>query len=220
MTGNSSSYPTGARRALALLLCINLFNYIDRYVLAAVEPEIRKAFFLPGDLNAQAKTGWLATAFLLSYMVLAPLFGFLADRISRWHIICFGVVVWSLASAGSGLAATFSLLLITRLFVGVGEAAYGPAAPTIISDLFALRIRGRVMSLFYMAIPVGSALGYVLGGWMNAHHGWRSAFLVVMPPGLLLGALCFFMKDPRGAAAKTATRRRKPRIGNGSIISR
>lgn len=206
----------GACHALALLFSINLFNYIDRYVLSAVEPEMQKTFFHPGDLNAQAKTGALGTAFLLSYMLLSPLFGFLADRTSRWKIICFGVVVWSLASAGSGLAATFAILLITRLFVGVGEAAYGPSAPTIISDLFPLRVRGRVMSLFYMAIPVGSALGYVLGGWMNAHHGWRSAFYVVMPPGLLLGALCLFMKDPRGAMAKPG--RHKPRIGKDDYI--
>jgi len=206
----------GAKSALALLLCINLFNYIDRQVLAAVEPEIRKTFFLPGDLNARAMTGWLATAFLLSYMLLAPVFGFLADRISRWHIICFGVVIWSMASAGSGLAATFAILLITRLFVGVGEAAYGPAAPTVISDLFPLQIRGRVMSLFYMAIPVGSALGYVLGGKVNAMYGWRWAFYLVMPPGLLLGALCLFMKDPRHGAAKTAEK--KPHIGKAEYM--
>lgn len=217
MTGTDQSPKAGARSALALLLCINLFNYIDRQVLAAVEPEIRKAFFLPGDLNAQEKTGWLATAFLLSYMILAPLFGFLADRISRWQIICFGVMVWSLASAGSGLAATFVLLLITRLFVGVGEAAYGPAAPTIISDLFPLKIRGRVMSLFYMAIPVGSALGYVLGGKIDALYGWRWAFYLVMPPGLLLGALCLFMRDPRRGAA--GTMEKKPHIGKADYLN-
>jgi MFS transporter, Spinster family, sphingosine-1-phosphate transporter len=211
VTETASSSLPGAKRALALLLCINLFNYIDRYVLAAVEPEIQKAFFLPGDINAQAKTGWLYTAFLLSYMLLAPVFGFLADRISRWQIICFGVIAWSLASAASGLAVTFTMLLCTRLFVGVGEAAYGPAAPTIISDLFPLKMRGRIMALFYMAIPVGSALGYVLGGKMNALHGWRSAFYIVMPPGLLLGALCLFLKDPRRAGAGKTEQ--KPRIG-------
>jgi MFS family permease len=214
-TDEHSARP-GARIALALLLVINLFNYIDRQVLAAVEPEIRRTFFLPGDINAQAKTGWLATAFLLSYMLLAPIFGFLADRISRWRIICFGVMVWSLASAGSGLAASFTLLLITRLFVGVGEAAYGPAAPTIISDLFPLQVRGRVMSLFYLAIPVGSALGYVLGGKVDAIYGWRWAFYLVMPPGLLLGALCLFMKDPRHGAIRTA--QGIPRIGKAEYL--
>ena len=216
MTETASSSLPGAKRALALLLCINLFNYIDRQVLSAVEPEIQKTFFRAGDHNAEAKMGWLAFAFLFSYMVLAPVFGFLADRVSRWRIICFGVVVWSLASGASGLAATFSLLLITRLFVGVGEAAYGPAAPTIISDLFPQRMRGRMMALFYMAIPVGSALGYVLGGKMNAIHGWRWAFYAVLPPGLLLGALCLFRKDPRRGAGKTAEQ--KPRIGKAEYL--
>ena len=103
----------GARRALALLLCINLFNYIDRYILAAVEPEIRDALFAPGDPNAMAKTGLLATAFLLGYMVTAPLFGWLADRTSRWLLAGLGVAVWSLASGASGLAGTFAILLAT-----------------------------------------------------------------------------------------------------------
>src|SRR2546425_5743034 len=124
----------GANRALALLLAINLFNYIDRYILAAVEPLIADHFFSATDETAMAKTGSLATAFLVSYMVLAPVFGWLADRFSRWLLIAAGVAVWSLASGWSGMAGTFTVLVLTRVFVGVGEAAYGPAAPTIISD--------------------------------------------------------------------------------------
>src|SRR5215210_8280162 len=160
---NSRPSP-GAYRALTLLLCINLFNYIDRYILAAVEPEIRRAFFPDHALSAEAmaKTGSLATAFLLSYMLTAPVFGLLADRASRWVIVGAGVAIWSIASAASGLAATFGILIATRLFVGIGEAAYGPAAPTIISDLSPLSVRGKMMSFFYMAIPVGSALGFAL----------------------------------------------------------
>ena len=107
MNGSGNQPGKGAWTALALLLGINLFNYIDRYILAAVEPEIRRAFFLPDDPDAMAKTGALATAFLVSYMVTAPLFGWLADRVSRWWIVGLSVAVWSLASAGSGLAATF-----------------------------------------------------------------------------------------------------------------
>jgi MFS family permease len=191
----------GARRALALLLGINLFNYIDRYILAAVEPEIRRTFFTdPHSAEAMAKTGSLATAFLLSYMLTAPLFGWLADRTSRWLIVGGGVALWSLASAGSGLATTFGLLLGTRLFVGLGEAAYGPAAPTIIADYFSLKVRGRMMSFFYVAIPVGSAIGYAFGGKISAiFHDWRWPFYLVAPPGLILAALCFFMREPRRA---------------------
>src|SRR2546427_6462027 len=136
----------GGRTALVLLLAINLFNYIDRYVLAAVEPEIRSHFFRPDDPNAHALVGFLGTAFLVSYMVSAPIFGWFADRMSRWIIIGVSVILWSAATAASGLAGTFALLLITRLLVGVGEGGYGPAAPTIIADLFPLLLRGRVLS--------------------------------------------------------------------------
>ena len=187
----------GARRALALLLAINLFNYIDRYILAAVEPEIRKTFFASGDPDAMAKTGALATAFLVSYMVAAPLFGWLADRYSRWMLAGFGVAVWSLASGGSGLAATFTILLMTRVLVGVGEAGYGPAAPTLIADYFPKAVHGRVLSLFYLAIPVGSALGYAFGGLANGWWGWRWPFYLVTLPGLGLAALCYCLPDPR-----------------------
>ena len=189
--------------ALSLLLGINLFNYLDRYVLAAVEPLISKDLF-PNDTDAKGKVGLLATAFLLSYMLLAPLFGWLADRLSRWHLIAFGVAIWSLASGASGLATTFTLLLITRVFVGIGEAAYGPAAPTIIADLFPIAKRGKVLSWFYVAIPVGSAIGYAFGGYIGEHYGWSMPFYLVTIPGLLLAILCLPMKDPRIALQKAS----------------
>ena len=188
---------SGARTALFLLLGINLFNYIDRQILAALEPDIRATFFAPGDVNAMWKTGLLGDAFFVTYMISAPMLGFLADRISRWIIVGFAVVLWSLASGGSGLAATFTILFATRIFVGIGEGGYGPAAPTILADLFPIDIRGRVMAIFYTAIPVGSALGYVIGGVVGAHLGWRWAFYLVTLPGLLLGLLCFWQRDPR-----------------------
>jgi MFS family permease len=192
----------GAGRALALLLAINLFNYLDRYILAAVEPLIADHFFSATDETAMAKTGSLATAFLVSYMVLAPLFGWLADKFSRWMLIAAGVAVWSLASGWSGMAGTFSVLVLTRVFVGVGEAAYGPAAPTIISDLYPVEKRGRMLSFFYIAIPVGSALGYAFGGGVAQHLGWRWPFYLVTIPGLILAGLCLLMRDPRGVRAR------------------
>jgi len=188
---------SGARTALFLLLGINLFNYIDRQILAALEPDIRATFFAPGDVNAMWKTGLLGDAFFVTYMISAPMLGFLADRISRWIIVGCAVILWSLASGGSGLAATFTILFATRIFVGIGEGGYGPAAPTILADLFPIEIRGRVMAIFYTAIPVGSALGYVIGGVVGAHLGWRWAFYLVTLPGLLLGLLCFWQRDPR-----------------------
>src|SRR5437588_617824 len=187
----------GGRAALALLLAINLFNFIDRYVLASVEPEIRAHFFAANDPHAHLLSGALGSAFLWSYMVSSLVFGWVADRFSRWVIIGVGVILWSAATAGSGLATTFVFLLAMRLLVGVGEGGYGPAAPTIIADCFPLSIRGRVMSYFYVAIPVGSAIGYAIGGFVAAHWGWQTAFFVVAPPGILLGLACFFRRDPR-----------------------
>jgi MFS family permease len=191
---------SGARGALFLLLAINLFNYIDRQILAALEPDIRATFFAPDDVNRMTKTGLLGVAFFVTYMVSAPVLGFLADRISRWVIVGIAVILWSLASGASGLAATFGILFATRIFVGIGEGGYGPAAPTILSDLFPIETRGRIMAIFCAAIPVGSALGYVIGGLIGAHLGWRWAFYLVTPPGLLLGLLCFRQRDPRVAA--------------------
>ncbi|PYI87817.1 MAG: MFS transporter, partial [Verrucomicrobia bacterium] len=198
----------GAITALTLLISINLFNYIDRQILAAVEPEIRASFFRPDDPNAMAMTGTLATAFLVTYMLAAPALGWLADRFSRWFIVGSAVLLWSLASGASGLAMTFAMLLLTRIFVGIGEGGYGPAAPTILADIFPLSVRGRVMAAFCAAIPVGSALGYVLGGTINVYLGWRWAFYLVTPPGLLLGLICFFQRDPRTSEGAQSRQKR------------
>ncbi|MFZ0915682.1 MAG: MFS transporter [Candidatus Udaeobacter sp.] len=205
---------SGARTALLLLLSINLFNYIDRQILAALEPDIRASFFAPGDLNAMTKTGLLGDAFFVTYMLSAPILGLLADRISRWLIVGSAVILWSLASGGSGLAATFTILFATRICVGIGEGGYGPAAPTILSDLFPIETRGRIMAIFCAAIPVGSALGYVIGGLVGAHLGWRWAFYLVAPPGLLLGLMCFWQRDPRATAHELTRESRRRSIGD------
>ncbi len=201
---------SAARRALALLLCINLFCYLDRYILASIVPAIKDEF-LKGDPNANGKAGLLTTAFLVSYMLTAPLFGVLADRFSRWIIIGLSVALWSLASGATGLAATFTALLFTRVFLGIGEAGYGPAAPTIISDLYPVERRGQVLSWFFMAIPVGSALGYALGGVVHHYLGWRWAFFLVTPPGLLLAAICWLMPEPRRSSS---AEQKKPGIAD------
>jgi MFS family permease len=199
---NSGRAVPGAGMALGLLLAINIFNYIDRQVLAAVLPSL-KTEFLSGDPNQNGKAGLLTTAFLVSYMLLAPLFGWLADRCSRWMLVGLSVALWSLASGWSGLAGSFWILLVTRAFVGVGEAGYGPAAPTIIADLFPIERRGRALAWFYLAIPVGGALGYAYGGKVAATLGWRWAFYLVVPPGLLLAVWALFMRDPRTQAVST-----------------
>lgn len=210
----------GARVSLALLLLINLLNYIDRYILAATEPLIRKEFFSPDDPNAGFRMGSLATAFLITYLITAPIFGWLADRYRRWVLIALGVILWSLASGGSGLAASFAFLLIMRILVGVGEAAYGPTAPTLISDLYPVERRGAVLAWFYAAIPFGSALGYVLGGAVAKFASWHWAFLITLPPGLLLGVLCFLRREPPRGLADSATRARAASIRDYAVLLR
>jgi MFS family permease len=227
--------PRGAWIAICLLLLINLFNYIDRWVLAATVPDIRKILVLDAESSGAAdepkmrlvmsKMGLLASAFMVFYMVTAPVFGFLAERMSRWLLIGIGVTLWSLASGASGLATTFTMLLVTRCFVGIGEGAYGPIAPTVISDLYPAAKRGRVLSWFYVAMPVGSALGYALGGQVAAidptGESWRWAFYVVVIPGLLLGAWSFLMRDPqRGAADRLAAPPRRARAKDYLVLLR
>ena len=203
--------PPGAHTALILLLAINLFNYMDRQVLAAVVPDIRRVF-LAGDSASTGRMagalGWfqhtfgfrpenallglLSMAFMLVYMTGAPVFARLAERQSRWMMVGAAVIAWSVATGASGLAITFGMLFLTRCFVGVGEAAYAPVAQAMLSDLYPVRRRGRILAWFNMAIPVGSALGFVLGGCMTRLWpvtGWRWAFGVVVLPGLILGAL-------------------------------
>ncbi|HTU90493.1 MAG TPA: MFS transporter [Gemmataceae bacterium] len=204
-----------ARLALALLVSINLFNYIDRQVLAAVEPSIRTEFFpevidpqtglAKEPADAKFWMGVLPFAFLITYMVTAPIFGWLANRMRRWVLIGIGVIVWSLASGGSGLAVVYLVMLLTRCFVGFGEGAYGPVAPDMISDLYPKHRRGRILAWFYAAIPFGGALGYALGdGVLKATGSWRVAFYLVVPPGLLLGLWCFLMRDPRRGQTEEA----------------
>src|SRR5437660_8770986 len=126
----------GARTALILLLSINLFNYIDRQVLAAVETDIEETYFPPEeyprdpttkeplDQTVEAQVGSLNTAFMVSYMLFAPLFGWLGDRTSRWLLVGIGVILWTFASGATALAPTFLALFLTRCCVGIGEAAY------------------------------------------------------------------------------------------------
>lgn len=185
--------PGRAKLLLALLIALNLFNYADRYVLAAVESRIGDHFH-----KSASETGLLAFAFLVVYMVTAPIFGWAADRWSRWALVGVGMLIQALATGGSGLSTTFGMLLTMRCLVGIGDAAYGPAAPTLLSDLFPVENRGRMLAWFYAAMPVGSAVGYVIGGGMLSLTGsWRSGFFALLIPMLLLGGICFLIPDRR-----------------------
>src|SRR5580658_6017187 len=181
-----------AVRGLCVLTGINLLNYLDRYIPSAIASDLAAP---PLGLSDH-QLGWLMSAFLLLYMVAAPVFGSLGDRGSRTRPIAIGVFVWSLATVLSGLAHSYPQLLFGRATVGIGEAAFVAIAPALLADYFSSASRGRVLSVLNMAIYVGSALGYVVGGLMSHHFGWRAAFYVAGAPGVLLAALLLRLPDP------------------------
>lgn len=179
------------RYSLALLLTVNLLNYIDRQVLFAVFPLIKNDLLL-----TDTALGFLGSAFMISYLISAPFFGWLGDHWSRVRLASSGLVVWSLATAAAGFAAGYNTLLAARATVGIGEASFGTVSPGLISDYFPKELRGRVLAWFYVAIPVGSALGYLLGGVLGHRFGWHATFFMVGVPGLLLAIPIALLREP------------------------
>jgi len=180
--------------ALGLLTTLNLLNYIDRSVLFAVQPLVQTEFHL-----SNTQVGYLTSAFLGFYMVAAPFTGPLADRYSRKMIIVVGAVFWSALTLLTAVTHTYFELLIRHTLVGVGEATFVTIAPTFVADLFPERMRGRIFGIFYLAIPVGTAAGYLLGGKLGPSMGWRYPFYLAAAPGFLLAlAMLFVPEPPRG----------------------
>jgi predicted MFS family arabinose efflux permease len=186
---------TAARRLLLLLTGINLVNYLDRYVVAAILEPLGRELHL-----TDAQLGRLTFVFLVVYMCAAPLFGYLADRLHRPRLVAGGVILWSLATMGAAFVHTYPALLFTRSLVGVGEAAYATLGPAMLADGFPEAERAKSFTWFYLAIPLGSAFGYGLGGMVAGVWGWRASFLVAGLPGLVLAVWMAFQRDPeRGA---------------------
>ncbi|KAF5914749.1 hypothetical protein HPG69_005247 [Diceros bicornis minor] len=187
---------------VAVLCYINLLNYMDRFTVAGVLPDIEQ-FFDIGD----SSSGLIQTVFISSYMVLAPVFGYLGDRYNRKYLMCGGIAFWSLVTLGSSFIPRerFWLLLLTRGLVGVGEASYSTIAPTLIADLFVADQRSRMLSVFYFAIPVGSGLGYIAGSKVKDVAGdWHWALRVTPGLGVLAVLLLFLVvrEPPRGAVER------------------
>ena len=190
---------TPTRRLLLLLTGINLVNYLDRYVVAAVLEPLGKELHL-----SDAQLGRLTFVFIAVYMCAAPIFGYLADRFHRPRLVAGGVVLWSLATLGAAFVHSYPALLVTRSLVGVGEAAYASLGPAMLADGFPESDRAKAFTWFYLAIPVGSAFGYGLGGLVAGAWGWRASFLVAGLPGLALALWMAFQTDPvRGAMDTT-----------------
>src|ERR1051325_4474371 len=170
---------------------MNLLNYIDRYVPSAVKDLFKKELHF-SDLQ----TSLPLTAFVIVYMLTSPLFGGLADRRSRKFLIAGGVALWSLATAGAALATGFFSFIFARALVGIGEAAYATISPSLLSDYFPPARRNRILTIFYVAIPVGAALGFTIGGIVGNAYGWRASSLVCGLPGLLAAGLALAIREP------------------------
>ncbi len=185
----------GAAYALGVLTFINFINYLDRYLVPGALTRIEDGLGI-----AHAQAGVLQTAFIVVYTVAAPLGGYLGDRYPRRWVLAGSIFLWSLATLGSGLAWSFATLVVTRALVGVGEAGYGTVSPGLIADFYPPSHRTRALSIFYVAIPVGSALGYVLGGWLANAFSWQTAFFVGAVPGMIAAAMALRVREPhRGA---------------------
>ena len=185
-----------ARWILGILFAINLLNFWDRYIFAAVAEPIRKEWTL-----SDAQIGWLATAFTLLYAVVGVPLGRLADRWKRPTILGLGVAAWSLLTAGSGLAWSYGSLFAARLGVGIGEASCAPASSSLIGDLYPASRRGRAISLFMLGLPIGGLIGTYVSGQLAGTYGWRMAFYAACIPGLILAILALRIVEPvRGAA--------------------
>lgn len=203
--------PRGALLALVLLTGLNLFNYIDRFILPGVQTLVQSEFRINDE-----KIGELTTAFFVVYMLTAPLTGWMGDRFRRKPLIVIGALLWSALTLTTGLVHTYRELYVRHALVGIGEASFGIFAPALISDYFPEAARNRVLSWFYVAIPVGAALGYGIGGVIGGHYGWRAPFYVAAVPGALI-ALCilFFMREPeRGASERVVVADRGSFLGN------
>src|SRR5712664_3777344 len=192
----SHDFTRTARTGLLVLTLINLFNYLDRWIVAALAESMKHSKLQLTD----TQLGSLMTGFIVVYMLAAPVFGSLGDRARRTRLIALGVALWSLATAAAGFAWNYASLFAARAAVGIGEAAYGTMSPALLADYFPRERRGRVFAIFFAAIPIGSALGYVVGGLMDHYFGWRPAFWVAGIPGLALALLAWRLYEPpRGA---------------------
>jgi len=187
------TYPLAA---LALLTAINFINYIDRSVLFAVQPLVQGEFKF-----SDTQYGFLTTSFFIFYMVAAPFIGMAADHYSRKWIVLTGIFLWSGATLLTAVAHNYTGLLVRHTLVAIGECSYATIAPALLADLFPEERRGRMLAIFYLAIPTGTAMGYILGGYLGHHFGWRTPFYVAALPGFLLALFFLLLPEPaRGSS--------------------
>ncbi len=209
MTASATHKQLSPAWILFILTGLNLFNYLDRYVLSAVLTPLQTDLGLNDE-----QAGRLVTAFMLGYFVTSPFFGWMGDRWSRKWLIATGIFVWSLGTILTGYAATFAAIIAFRALVGLGEASYATISPSLISDSYGPAKRNNALTIFYVAIPVGAALGTIIGGLIATQWGWRHAFIWAGAPGLLLALVMLpFAELKRGQAeGKTAEAAKRPTV--------
>ena len=190
----SSSKPiAGATLALVLLTALNFVNYIDRYVLAGVQEQVKGEFHV-----SDAQLGSLTFWFLMVYMIASPFTGWLGDHFPRKPMIVVAAIFWSTVNLLTGYVKTFSELNFRHAALGLGEASFGIFAPSIIADFYPQDQRNRVLTIFNIAVPVGAAMGFATGGFVGQHYGWRMSFTVSAVPGIIIALLiAFFMAEPK-----------------------
>ncbi|MEK6397158.1 MAG: MFS transporter, partial [Terriglobus sp.] len=192
MTAETKANAKAATTALVLLTSLNLVNYIDRYILPGVQEMIKAEFHVSDE-----RIGALTMYFFLTYIIAAPLTGWLGDHFPRKPLIVIGALLWSGTNLFTAMVHNFDGLLIRHAALGIGEASFGIYGPALLSDYYAPEQRNRVLTIFNIAIPVGAALGYSLGGAIAQSHGWRSAFYVSAIPGVLIAlVILFMMREP------------------------
>ncbi|CAN5122372.1 MFS transporter [soil metagenome] len=191
---------TSPGRVLALLFAANLLNFYDRTLPAVLAEPIRKAWGL-----SDVHIGLVGAAFTLAYALAGLPLGRLADSRSRKWIIAIGLVVWSLLTGVNGLVGGFISLLIVRVGIGLGEAAFAPAANALIADLYPSERRGRATGVLMLGLPIGMILAFFTTGAITDHFGtWRAPFFIAMVPGLILAVLFMLIREPRRGATDAA----------------
>ncbi len=174
----------------ALLFLLYMFDYIDRLVVVSLFPYLQKDWGL-----TDTQCGLLVSAVYWSIVLFSFPVSIIIDRWSRKKCIGIMALLWSLATAACAFAKTFPHLFIARSAIGIGEAGYAPGGTAMISALFPEKKRAMLVGLWNISIPLGSALGVALGGYIAVHYGWRHAFGLVALPGLIIALLFFFIRD-------------------------
>ncbi len=186
--------------SVVVLFAINILNFYDRHVPAALVEPMRKEFHL-----SDTQIGLIGSAFIWIYAIIGVPLGRIADTASRKKLLAWGVVIWTALTASAGLATTYTFLLFSRVGVGVGEAACAPTATSWLGDLFPPDKRSRVLALFMLGVPVGGALGYFFSGPIAQAHGWRAAMVFAAVPALLLVPALLMLKEPQRGASELHT---------------